>query len=130
MPEPPRLLLVDDEPGMLDMLRWALCRQGYELSQARDGEAALRRLDEGGVDLVITDLTMPQQGGLDLLRALARRPASPPVIVVTGFGTVETAVEAMRLGARDFLLKPYDLDLLLARVRECLHEKTRAAPVG
>lgn len=124
---PERILLVDDEPGMRDMLWWSLERQGYAIAQARDGEEALRKLDEGGVDLVITDLTMPRRGGLDLLRALARRPGSPPVVVVTGFGTVETAVEAMRLGARDFLLKPYELDVLLARVRECLREKGHAA---
>lgn len=130
MPEAGRLLLVDDELGMRDMLAWALQRLGYSIASARDGQEALNRLVDGGVDLVITDLTMPRQGGLDLLRALAARSGSPPVIVVTGFGTVETAVEAMRLGARDFLLKPYDLDVLLARVRECLDEKARvdAAP--
>lgn len=126
MAEAGRILVVDDEPGMRDMLWWSLERLGYSLAQARDGEEALRALDGGGVDLIITDLTMPRRGGLELLRALARRPDSPPVIVVTGFGTVETAVEAMRLGARDFLLKPYELELLLARVRECIPEESHA----
>ena len=120
MAERRRILLVDDEPGMRDMLWWSLERAGYDIVQAGDGVEALARLEAGGVDLVITDLTMPRRGGLDLLRALRERPGCPPVIVATGFGTVETAVEAMRLGAVDFLLKPFDYDRLIERVHACL----------
>ncbi len=127
MDERKRILVVDDEEGMRDMLWWSLERQGYRIAQARDGVEALACVEAGGVDLVITDVTMPRSGGLQLLRALSRGPRMPAVIVLTGFGTVESAVEAMRLGARDFLLKPCDLGRLLARVRECLEGDVAAA---
>jgi DNA-binding NtrC family response regulator len=130
VPEPGVILLVDDEPGMRDMLHWALSRGGRRVEQACDGEQALARVEAGGVSLVITDLTMPRRGGLDLLRALSARRPRPAVIVTTGFGTVETAVEAMRLGAADFLLKPFELGALLPRVDACLQDMMEVMPQG
>jgi DNA-binding NtrC family response regulator len=126
-----RLLVVDDEAGMRDMLRWSLEASEYEVITARDGEEAAALILAGGVDLVITDITMPRLGGFGLLRIAAGTEPRTPVIVMTGFGTVEMAVHAMRLGASDFLLKPFDERRLAVRIEETLRgEKHRgsAAP--
>lgn len=120
MHEIKRILLVDDEAGMRDMLSWSLRDRGYALERAGNGTEALGVIERHPIDLVITDLTMPQRNGFELLAALRERESPPPVIVVTGFGTVEMAVEAMRLGAADFMLKPFDLARLFARIAELL----------
>ncbi len=117
------VLIVDDEAGMRDMLRWSLRESEFRVVAARDGEEAAGFLGAGGIDLVVTDVTMPRLGGFGLLEVAAR--AGVPVIVMTGFGTVEMAVHAMRRGARDFLLKPFDTELLSARVRETLTDAAR-----
>lgn len=114
------VLVVDDEPGMRDMLRWQLDGAGFATRLAVDGAEAIEIIARDDVDLVITDLTLSRATGLQLLQTLRRRSARPIVIVVTGFGTVETAVAAMKAGAADFLLKPFDLPQLLERIRELL----------
>ena len=130
MPAPVKVVLVvDDEPGMRDMLRWYLGECGFEMKTARDGEEAVEVLSAGPVDLVITDLTMPRLNGFALLDAIGARRPRPPVIVITGFGTVEMAVLAMRRGASDLLLKPFDAQHLLRRIQEVLAEAT-AVPSG
>jgi DNA-binding NtrC family response regulator len=131
MAEPRKVvLIVDDEPGMRDMLRWSLGGREFEIVTARDGVEANALLAAGGVDLVITDLTMPRLGGLDVLEAAARTLPRTPVIVMTGFGTVELAVYAMRRGASDFLLKPFDARRLAERIQETLEPAGRRAPLA
>lgn len=114
------MLVVDDEAGMRDMLRWSLGESEFDVVAARDGREAAALLAAGGVDLVVTDLTMPRLGGFGVLDAAAGTVPATPVIVMTGFGTVEMAVHALRRGACDFLLKPFDVGLLAARIRETL----------
>lgn len=114
------VLIVDDEEGMRDMLRWSLAESAFDIITARDGEEAAALLAAGGVDLVVTDITMPRLGGFGLLEAAAGTVPRTPVIVMTGFGTVEMAVHAMRRGASDFLLKPFDARHLAARIHETL----------
>jgi DNA-binding NtrC family response regulator len=100
-------LVVDDEPGMRAGLAAVLARGGFEVAVAATGEEGLARLEQGAVDLVVTDLRLPGVGGLEVVRA-ARRPGSrTAAIVVTAHGTVEDAVAAMKLGAFDFLTKPF-----------------------
>ncbi|MBI3553327.1 MAG: response regulator [Elusimicrobia bacterium] len=111
---------MDDEEGMRDMLRWYLGGSGFDIATASDGEEALAVVARGGVDLIVTDLTMPRLGGFKLLEALSRDEKRPAAIVITGFGTVEMAVSAMRRGASDFLLKPFDPQHLIARIKEIL----------
>lgn len=126
MAEPRKVILVvDDEAGVRDMLRWCLRESDYDIKVARDGEEAVAVVAAGGVDLVVTDLTMPRLGGFGVLEAMAGKLPRTPVIVVTGFGTVEMAVHAMRSGAADFLLKPYDVGYLTARIRETLEAQAR-----
>ena len=119
------VLIVDDEVGMREMLSWSLGGADYEIAVARDGEEAARRLAAGGVDLVVTDVTMPRLGGFAVLELAVR--AGIPVIVMTGFGTVEMAVHAMRRGASDFLLKPFDTQHLAERVTDTLSSRARPA---
>ena len=124
------VLIVDDEAGMRDMLRWSLKESEFDIVTARDGAEAAELLAAGGVDLVVTDITLPRLGGFDVLEASAATSPRTPVIVMTGFGTVEMAVHAMRGGAADFLLKPFDVRLLAARILETLDGVRERRPVS
>ncbi len=115
-----RLLVVDDEPSMREFLTICLSRAGYHAESANDGAQALARLDAESFDLVITDLTMPGIGGMELLRRIATRSDPPLVIMITAFATTDTAVEAMKLGAYDYLTKPFKVDEIQVVVQRAL----------
>ncbi len=104
-----RILVVDDEDKMRRLLEMALLAMGHEVVQAGDGEVALARFAETPFDLVLTDLRMPRLDGLGLLRALRERGADVPVVVLTAYGTVESAVDAMKLGAVDYIIRPFEM---------------------
>jgi two-component system response regulator AtoC len=106
------LLVVDDEPKMRRVLEIALQQLGHQVLTAGNGHEALEVIDRAGVDLVITDLRMPGMDGLALLAHLRRHEHEMPVIVVTAHGSVESAVDAMKHGAADYLLRPFDLGVL------------------
>src|SRR5947209_8730760 len=103
-----RVLVVDDEQSLRKVLAATLQREGYEVQVASDGEEALGALDRDGADVVVTDLVMPRMDGLSLLRKVVARHPDVPVIVVTAHGRVDSAVEAMKAGAFDFVTKPFD----------------------
>ncbi len=109
----PRTLLVEDETNLVRTLAKILERKGYSVDAANTGEEALQRLSEHTYDLVITDLNMPVMDGLQLLREMKERQIAPATIVLTGHGTIQSAVEAMKLGAGDYLIKPCHPDELL-----------------
>lgn len=109
----PRTLLVEDEANMVRTLAKILERKGYTVDAASTGEEALQRLSERTYDLLITDLNMPVMDGLQLLREMKERQIAPATIVLTGHGTIASAVEAMKLGAGDYLIKPCHPDELL-----------------
>jgi len=113
-----RILLVEDETNMARTLRKNLERGGYSVEHAPNGEAALARIAEAPFDVVITDLKMPVMDGMALLRALHDRGETAATVVLTGYGTIESAVEAMKLGASDYLIKD-------ARPQEILHTLER-----
>jgi two-component system, NtrC family, response regulator AtoC len=124
-----RVLLVEDEPNMARTLAKILERKGYEVATAQNGQEALARLAEDGFQVVVTDLNMPVMDGMQLLRRLQgegapageRRLLSPPTIVLTGHGSTQAAVEAMKLGAWDYLVKPCNPDELLMTIDQVLH---------
>jgi two-component system response regulator HydG len=125
------LLVADDDPGLRESLERALSREGYRVILASDGQAALERLQAGGVDLIVTDLKMPGLTGLELLRAAKAIAPDIDVILLTAFGTVEEAVKAMKDGAYDFLTKPFRREQLLKLIDKALErrdliEKNRA----
>jgi DNA-binding NtrC family response regulator len=114
-----RILLVEDELNMARTLAKNLERAGHAVEHAAHGEAALARLAESSFDIVLTDLKMPVMDGMHLLRAMHERDLSPAVVVLTGYGTIESAVEAMKLGATDYLIKdarPQEVLLAIDRV--------------
>jgi DNA-binding NtrC family response regulator len=118
---PSRILVAEDEANLRLVLQKELQRQGHEVRVAPDGEAALRLLEESNVDVLLCDINMPRMDGLELLRRVHQRPNPPEVIMLTGHATVETAIEAMKLGAYDYLSKPYhinELDTLVTRAAE------------
>ena len=120
------ILLVDDEPDMRDALTAALRREGFCISTAANGVEALEKVPGQLFDLIITDVRMPRMGGLALLQELRRTSVSIPVVMMTGYGRIEDAVEAMKAGAFDYLLKPFSLEDLKAVVTKAL--ASRHAP--
>ena len=117
------ILVVDDEKNIREGLREALALDGYDVAVAADGKEAMDSFERGEVDLVITDLKMPRISGEELLRNLAASYPTVPVIILTGHGTIESAVQAMRDGAYDFLTKPVNLDRLSLLVKRALSNR-------
>ncbi len=111
-----RVFIVEDRESLRGLLEKALTQEGYEVESAADGETGIRRLRERPFDLVLTDLKLPGASGLEVLEASRAEQPATPVVVMTAHGTVGAAVEAMKLGAMDFLEKPVEIDELFALV--------------
>jgi two-component system KDP operon response regulator KdpE len=126
MNDPQRILVVDDEPQITRVLRRSLATHGYEAQTASGGEEALQVFREWSPDLVITDLSMPDMGGLELCRRL-RAVSRVPVIVLSAKGEERLKVEALDVGADDYVTKPFGMDELLARIRAALR-RSNASP--
>jgi len=126
MTEPAKILVVDDEPQLTRVLRTGLKSHGYEVRAAADGLAGFETFSDWHPDLVITDLAMPNVDGLELCRRL-RAISQVPIIVLSAKGEEKTKVEALDLGADDFVTKPFGIDELLARVRASLRRANAPA---
>ena len=122
----PRLLIVDDKDSMRSLLREAFEEKGYEIDAAQDGAVAIDLIQEQHYDLIITDLKMPEKGGIDVLKAAKAASIDTEVIVVTAFGSMDTAVEAMRLGAHDFIAKPFQLAEIELKVKKILGDSNHS----
>ncbi|MBC8031614.1 MAG: sigma-54-dependent Fis family transcriptional regulator [Pyrinomonadaceae bacterium] len=118
-----RILIAEDEANLRLVLQKELERLGYRVQVAPDGEAALRKLEESNVDVMLCDINMPRIDGMEVLRRVHERPNPPEVIMLTGQATVETAVEAMKLGAYDYLTKPYRITELDVRVKQAAEKR-------
>lgn len=118
------ILIVDDELNIRRVLERAFTKEGYQVHTAEGGHQALRVLDETPCDLMLTDVVMPDMTGLELLKRSRQKHPHLQVILMTAFGTIPTAVEAMRAGAYDFLAKPLDMEVLRKVVRNALREPT------
>src|SRR4249919_2832167 len=119
----PRILVVDDERSMRELLAIVLRREGYEVLLAENGKSAIATLEREPIDLLISDIKMPDLSGVEVLRAAKRIDQDILGIMITAFASTESAVEAMRLGACDYLTKPFDLDLLKMKVREKIENR-------
>jgi two-component system alkaline phosphatase synthesis response regulator PhoP len=115
-----RILIVDDEPDILLMLRLNLEAVGHEVLMAADGEMALERIDVDGPELVVLDVLMPVLDGWGVLERLQQRAGAPPVVVVSAKTGVRDIETAMRLGAVDYVTKPFDPDLLIQKLEQTL----------
>ena len=105
------------------MLREALEEEGYGVEAVGGGRAGVERVQQGGVDLVISDVKMPDLDGLDMLREIKAVTPSPHVITITAFGSIDTAIRAVKLGAFDYITKPFDVDQLILSVQKALDER-------
>jgi two-component system response regulator PilR (NtrC family) len=119
----PRILVADDERSMRELLAIVLRREGYEVLLAASGREAIAIIEREPLDLLISDIKMPDLSGVDVLRAAKRVDQDILGIMITAFASTDTAVEAMRLGACDYLSKPFDVDLLKMKVREKIENR-------
>ncbi len=145
-PSAPRILVVDDEQNIRDILKDFLQMEGFEVTTADDGVTALHALENGRYDLVLSDMKMPQMGGLELLERMREVGQDAVTVLMTGFGTVESAIVAMKRGAFDYVLKPFKVEEVVQvlqrgieqyrlktenmQLKEALHHYTLAEAVG
>jgi len=120
---PGRILIIDDEPIVQEVLRDILARERHGLTFAPDAETGLLALETGEFDLVVLDLMLPGMGGLEALGELLKRDPSQVVVMLTAYGSVETAVQAMRLGAHDYLTKPFKNEDVIRSIRNGLRHR-------
>ncbi|WP_028586774.1 response regulator [Desulfocurvus vexinensis] len=111
-----KVLLVDDEQGFVEAMEKRLTKRGMVVRTALSGEAALEALQTAGTEVVVLDVKMPGMDGVETLRRIKAEFPLVEVIMLTGHGTVETAIEGMRLGAFDYLMKPCEIEDLVAKV--------------
>jgi nitrogen regulation protein NR(I) len=126
-----RILLIEDDSGITDTLQRVLAAEGHEVAIEKRGDDGLARAIKDPFNLVITDLKLPGLNGLELVRQLHAAKPRLPIILVTAFGTTETAIEAMKVGAYDYLLKPFDIPQLIELVGKAADSNRRMSePVG
>ena len=125
--ERPRVLIVDDEKFIRDILADFLGMEGYVVRTAEDGTAALQELGNAHYDLIISDLKMPRMGGIELLEAIGTAAPNALTVIMTGFGTVETAIDAMKRGAYDYILKPFKVEEVIRVVERGLEKQRLSA---
>jgi DNA-binding NtrC family response regulator len=124
------ILIVDDEPSMRIALAESLESCGYNVETSESGADALTKFQEGRFELVITDMRMPGMGGMEVLGGIKKISSQTPVVVITAYGTVNTAVEAMKEGAADFIMKPFPVDHLESIVKKVMAKKDRKVEQG
>ena len=115
-----KILIVDDEPGVRDSLKGVLEDEGYNTSEADSGEACLEFLRSEAADLILLDVWLPGMDGLETLQKIRELSNPPEVIMISGHGTIETAVRATKLGAYDFLEKPLSIDRTLIVLKNAI----------
>ncbi|MBW1690665.1 MAG: response regulator [Deltaproteobacteria bacterium] len=121
-------LVIDDEQIVLDSVSRILTEDAYEVDTSLSGREGLAKALEGKYEIVLTDIRMPDIGGMRVLRDVKRAKPSLPVVIITGYATVRSAVQAMKLGAADYLEKPFTPDQLLKAVRSAMEAATTQEP--
>jgi len=119
----PVILVVDDEPDMCEMLVTILYKEGYVTDMANNGKDAIKRVKDGGVDFVLLDIMMPEMGGIETLRQIKAVRHDIPVVMITAYATLKTAQESMRLGAYDYITKPFNLECVKEVIKQGLEEQ-------
>ncbi|MFZ0391160.1 MAG: sigma-54 dependent transcriptional regulator [Calditrichia bacterium] len=118
-----RILIVDDEPTIRETLSVVLNEEGYNAETAANGQEALEKLTENNFDLVITDLKMPEIGGIELLEKIKQKAPRTSVMIITAYATVESAIQALRLGAYDYMIKPLEFDDVILRIQRLIEHR-------
>jgi two-component system response regulator HydG len=119
----PKILVVDDEPVHLKMLDTVLSSEGYDIQEADDGETAIAAVEEQFYDLILMDIRMARVGGIEALKRIKELSPGIPVIIMTAYASVSTAVEALKSGAYDYLIKPLDIEELKILISNALHHQ-------
>ncbi|MBC16802.1 MAG: two-component system response regulator [Desulfovibrio sp.] len=117
-----RILLVDDEQGFTETMAKRLSKRGYDVTTALDGQSGIDILSEKTIDVVVLDVKMPVMDGMETLKAMKSAHPLVEVIMLTGHATVETAIEGMKSGAFDYMMKPCDMNELISKITEA-HDK-------
>jgi DNA-binding NtrC family response regulator len=121
-----RILVVDDEKEIRELLLKALTRlSNFRVELAEDGEEALKKIEQGNFDLVLTDMRMPKMDGLQLAAEIAKSKPEILTVLMTGHGTFDSALEVMKQGASDYLMKPLNLEEMVVRLSKVLEERQR-----
>jgi DNA-binding NtrC family response regulator len=120
---PARVLLIDDDPGLSEVIELLLSREGYGVERAGTVKAGIERSSAAGIDLVITDLKLPDGTGLDAIREIRGMHPGLPIIMITSYSSMESAIGALRAGAVDYIIKPFDNDEFLYAVDRALNER-------
>lgn len=123
----PKILIVDDDQEMRRLLEDVLIREGFEVTQARNGSEALLRIQEVSYQVIVLDKIMPGQSGLDILPEIKRLQPEAQVILITAFGDRETGVEAIGKGATAYLAKPFGISVLVQMVKKAIEQKIEEA---
>ena len=113
-----KVLVVDDEEGMRHMLSILLKREGYDVSISEDGDSALKAMVKNQYDFILCDIRMPDMDGLQVLEEIKKRGLEVTVIMMSAYGTIETAIEAMKLGAYDYVSKPFKKDEIVLALKK------------
>jgi len=113
-----KILIVDDDSLVLKTLQNLLSRQGYEVVCAKSGEEAIRQAELDGFNLILSDVRMPGQDGIALLKKIRANGLETPFMFITGYASENTPIDAIKLGAKDYILKPFNMDELLESVRK------------
>jgi DNA-binding NtrC family response regulator len=124
------ILVVDDDAAMRDYLREELEHEGFRVEVAGSGRAGVERVKQGGIDLVVSDVKMPDLDGLDLLREVREVSPAPYVITITAFGSIDTAIRAVKLGAFDYITKPFEIEQLVLVIEKALSEQSLRSEVA
>src|SRR4051812_23058059 len=124
------ILVVEDDTAMRTFLREVLEEDGYTVEVASGGRSGVERVRQGGIDLVVSDVKMPDLDGLDMLREIKAVTPSPHVITITAFGSIDTAIRAVKLGAFDYITKPFEVDQLILSVEKALAERALRSEVA
>ncbi len=122
MPKPSKILIVDDDQEIFNLLSQALSPLGYETAHAHDGFQALDQIKKGHFDIVLLDLMLPGTGGIEILKRIREQQAGLEVIILTAHGSLETAIEALRMGAYDYLAKPFGINTVRSAVKRAMYK--------
>jgi len=120
----PKILIIDDEPAIRKALKEILEYESFEVKEAEDGPTAIKMVEKEMYDLIFCDIKMPRMDGLEVLSKMKEMGVETPIVIITGHGNVETAVEALKKGAYDFIQKPLDLNRILVTVRNASNQST------
>lgn len=118
-----RVLVIDDDPGLSEVIGILLEREGYAVKRAGSQKEGIARVEAGELDLVVTDLKLPDGTGLDVIAAVRARRPRLPIIMITSYSSMESAIEALRAGANDYVIKPFNNDEFLHAIARALNDR-------